>query len=300
MNGSLRQGSPKFNGSMTALITPFENGELDIKSFKKIVNFQIDSGTDGLIPVGTTGESPTLSHYEHEKIVEECIKVADNRVPVIAGAGSNSTQEACKLAKHAAKAGAQAILVVTPYYNKPNQKGLVNHFKKIAKVTPLKQIIYNIPGRSIVDLSYDSFKELNKISNIVGIKDASNDLSRPLVMRTFMKKNFNYISGEDGTIAGYLAQGGHGCISVTANVAPRLTSKLHYYWQTKNYKQFDLINLKLAPLSQVLFSEPSPTPSKYALSLMGKCKADVREPLTDLSAETKKQVRKVLKDLNFI
>ena len=189
---------------------------------------------------------------------------------------------------------------MTPYYNKPNQKGLINHFKKIAKVTPLKQIIYNIPGRSIVDLSYESFKELNKISNIVGIKDASNDLSRPLVMRTFMKKNFNYISGEDGTIAGYLAQGGHGCISVTANVAPSLTSKLHYYWQVKNYKQFDLVNMKLAPLSQILFSEPSPTPSKYALSLMGKCKADVREPLTDLSPETKKKVRKVLKDLKFI
>ena len=287
-------------GSIPAIITPFSKGEVDFDSFAKLLKWQIKEGISGVTVCGTTGESPTLTHDEHMQLVEFAVKVSGRKIPVIAGTGSNSTKEAIEFTKHAYKSGADYGLVVTPYYNKPNQKGLVDHFKKIAKVTPLKQIIYNIPGRSIVDLSYDSFKELNKISNIVGIKDASNDLSRPLVMRTFMKKNFNYISGEDGTIAGYLAQGGHGCISVTANVAPRLTSKLHYYWQTKNYKQFDLINLKLAPLSQVLFSEPSPTPSKYALSLMGKCKADVREPLNDLSPETKKQVRKVLKDLNFI
>ena len=287
-------------GSIPAIITPFSQGEVDFDSFAKLLKWQIKEGISGVTVCGTTGESPTLTHDEHMQLVEFAVKVSGRKIPVIAGTGSNSTKEAIEFTKHAYKSGADYGLVVTPYYNKPNQKGLVNHFKKIAKVTPLKQIIYNIPGRSIVDLSYDSFKELNKISNIVGIKDASNDLSRPLVMRTFKKKNFNYISGEDGTIAGYLAQGGHGCISVTANVAPRLTSKLHYFWQTKNYKQFDLINLKLAPLSQVLFSEPSPTPSKYALSLMGKYRADVREPLTDLSPETKKQVRKVLKDLNFI
>ena len=287
-------------GSIPAIITPFSKGEVDFDNFAKLLKWQIKEGISGVTVCGTTGESPTLTHDEHMQLVEFAVKVSGRKIPVVAGTGSNSTKEAIEFTKHAYKSGADYGLVVTPYYNKPNQKGLINHFKKIAKVSPLKQIIYNIPGRSIVDLSYDSFKELNKISNIVGIKDASNDLSRPLVMRTFMKKNFNFISGEDGTIAGYLAQGGHGCISVTANVAPRLTSKLHYYWQTKNYKQFDLINLKLAPLSQVLFSEPSPTPSKYALSLMRKCKADVREPLTDLSPETKKQVRKVLKDLNFI
>ena len=289
-----------FRGSHTALITPFDGKSIDEKSFRSLIDFQISEGIHGLVPVGTTGESPTLSHEEHKLAVEICVEETAKRVPVIAGTGSNNTDEAIDLTMHAEKAGADGALVVTPYYNKPTQHGLYSHFEAISKATTLPIIIYNIPGRSIVDLSYDSFKELNKISNIVAIKDASNDLSRPLVMRTFMKKNFNYISGEDGTIAGYLAQGGHGCISVTANVAPRLTSKLHYYWQTKNYKQFDLINLKLAPLSQVLFSEPSPTPSKYALSLMGKCKADVREPLTDLSPETKKQVRKVLKDLNFI
>ena len=287
-------------GSIPAIITPFNKREIDFDSFAKLLKWQIKEGISGVTVCGTTGESPTLTHDEHMQLVEFGVKTVSGKIPVIAGTGSNSTKEAIEFTKHAYKAGANYGLVVTPYYNKPNQKGLINHFKKIAKVTPLKQIIYNIPGRSIVDLSYESFKELNKISNIVGIKDASNDLSRPLVMRTFMKKNFNYISGEDGTIAGYLAQGGHGCISVTANVAPRLTSKLHYFWQTKNYKQFDLINLKLAPLSRVLFSEPSPTPSKYALSLMGKCKADVREPLYELSLETKKQVRKVLKDLKLI
>ena len=287
-------------GSIPAIITPFNKGEVDFDSFAKLLNWQIKEGISGVAVCGTTGESPTLTHDEHMQLVEFAVKTVGGKIPVIAGTGSNSTKEAIEFTKHAYKSGANYGLVVTPYYNKPNQKGLINHFKKIAKVTPLKQIIYNIPGRSIVDLSYESFIELNKISNIVGIKDASNDLSRPLVMRTFMKKNFNYFSGEDGTIAGYLAQGGHGCISVTANVAPRLTSKLHYFWQTKNYKQFDLINLKLAPLSRVLFSEPSPTPSKYALSLMGKCKADVREPLFELSLETKKQVRKVLKDLNLI
>ena len=287
-------------GSIPAIITPFSNGDVDYDSFEKILNWQIKNGISGVTVCGTTGESPTLSHDEHMKLVEFAIKVASKKIPVIAGTGSNSTKEAIEFTKHAYKAGANYGLVVTPYYNKPNQFGLINHFKKIAKVSPLKQLIYNIPGRSIVDLSFDSFKELNKVSNIVGIKDASNDMSRPLIMRTFMKKDFNYLSGEDGTIAGFLAQGGHGCISVTANVAPKLTSMLHYHWKKKNYKEFDKVNLKLAPLSKILFAEPNPTPAKYALSLMGKCKADVREPLYELSSETKKQVRKIIKDLNFI
>jgi 4-hydroxy-tetrahydrodipicolinate synthase len=287
-------------GSIPAIITPFSNGEVDYDCFEKLLNWQIKSGISGVTVCGTTGESPTLSHDEHMQLVEFAIKVASKKIPVIAGTGSNSTKEAIEFTKHAYKAGANYGLVVTPYYNKPNQTGLINHFKKIAKVSPLKQLIYNIPGRSIVDLSFDSFKQLNKIVNIVGIKDASNDMSRPLIMRTFMKKDFNYLSGEDGTIAGFLAQGGHGCISVTANVAPKLTSMLHYYWQKKNYKEFDKVNLRLASLSKILFAEPNPTPAKYALSLMGKCKADIREPLYELSPETKKQVRKTIKDLNFI
>ena len=287
-------------GSIPAIITPFSNGEVDYDCFEQLLKWQIKSGISGVTVCGTTGESPTLSHDEHMQLVEFAIKVASKKIPVIAGTGSNSTKEAIEFTKHAYKAGANYGLVVTPYYNKPNQTGLINHFKKIAKVSPLKQLIYNIPGRSIVDLSFDSFKQLNKISNIVGIKDASNDMSRPLIMRTFMKKDFNYLSGEDGTIAGFLAQGGHGCISVTANVAPKLTSMQHYYWQKKNYKEFDKVNLRLASLSKILFAEPNPTPAKYALSLMGKCKADIREPLYELSSETKKQVRKTIKDLNFI
>jgi 4-hydroxy-tetrahydrodipicolinate synthase len=288
-------------GSIPAIITPFDkSGEVDFDCFEKLLNWQIKEGISGVTVCGTTGESPTLSHDEHMRLVEFAVSVAGKKIPVIAGTGSNSTKEALEFTKHAFKSGASYGLVVTPYYNKPNQLGLINHFKKIAKITPLKQIIYNIPGRSIVDLTYESFKELNKVSNIVGIKDASNDLSRPLVMRTFMKKDFNYLSGEDGTIAGYLAQGGHGCISVTANVAPKLTSQLHYYWQKKNYKEFDKVNLKLAPLSKVLFSEPSPTPSKYALSLMGKCTSIVRDPLVGLSSNTKTQIKKVLKDLKLI
>ena len=287
-------------GSIPAIITPFSNGEVDYDSFEKLLKWQIKEGISGVTVCGTTGESPTLSHDEHMTLVEFAVKVASKKIPIIAGTGSNSTKEAIEFTKHAYKSGANYGLVVTPYYNKPNQLGLINHFKKIAKVTPLKQLIYNIPGRSIVDLSYESFRELNKVSNIVGIKDASNDLSRPLVMRTFMKKDFNYISGEDGTIAGYLAQGGHGCISVTANVAPKLTSKLHHYWQIKNYKEFDKVNLKLAPLSKILFTEPSPTPTKYALSLMGKCSSEVRSPLIGLSNDTKKQIKKIIKDLKFI
>ncbi len=287
-------------GSIPAIITPFSNGEVDYDCFEQLLKWQIKSGISGVTVCGTTGESPTLSHDEHMQLVEFAIKVASKKIPVIAGTGSNSTKEAIEFTKHAYKAGANYGLVVTPYYNKPNQTGLINHFKKIAKVSPLKQLIYNIPGRSIVDLSFDSFKQLNKIVNIVGIKDASNDMSRPLIMRTFMKKDFNYLSGEDGTIAGFLAQGGHGCISVTANVAPKLTSMLHYYWQKKNYKEFDKVNLRLASLSKILFAEPNPTPAKYALSLMGKCKADIREPLYELSPETKKQVRETIKDLNFI
>ena len=217
MNGSLRQGSPKFNGSMTALITPFENGELDIKSFKKIVNFQIDNGTDGLIPVGTTGESPTLSHYEHEKIVEECIKVADNRVPVIAGAGSNSTQEACKLAKHAAKAGAQAILVVTPYYNKPTQDGLYSHFMTVADAAKIPLIVYDIPGRSIIPVYDETLVKLCENNELIdGIKDATADISRPPRLLRLIGSGFSQLSGEDATALPYLAAGGHGCISVSS------------------------------------------------------------------------------------
>ena len=287
-------------GSIPAIITPFRKGGVDYDDFARILNWQIKNGISGVTVCGTTGESPTLSHDEHMSLIEYAIKIVKKRIPVIAGTGSNSTQEAIEFTRHAFKAGADYGLVVTPYYNKPNQDGLINHFKVIAKATPLKQIIYNIPGRSIVDLSLDSFKQLNKISNIVAIKDASNDISRPLLMRTFMKKTFNYLSGEDGTIAGFLAQGGHGCITVVGNVAPKLTSELHKFWSKGQLDKFDKINLQLAPLSKVLFQEPNPAPTKFALSQMGFCTEEVRTPLIELSTKTKKDIKKVLKVLKLI
>ena len=287
-------------GSIPAIITPFRKGEVDYDDFARLLNWQIKNGISGVVVCGTTGESPTLSHEEHKTLIEFAIQIVKKRIPVIAGTGSNSTKEAIDFTEHAYKAGANYGLAVTPYYNKPNQKGLINHFKIIAKSTPLKQIIYNIPGRSVVDLSLDSFKELNKIKNIVAIKDASNDISRPLLMRTFMKSDFNYLSGEDGTIAGFLAQGGHGCISVVGNVAPKLTSELHVSWKQRQLNKFDKINLQLAPLSEVLFQEPNPTPTKYALSLMGFCAEEVRAPLVGLSTQTKKDIKKVLKVLKLI
>ena len=287
-------------GSIPAIITPFSNGEVDYDCFEQLLKWQIKSGISGVTVCGTTGESPTLSHDEHMQLVEFAIKVASKKIPVIAGTGSNSTKEAIEFTKHAYKAGANYGLVVTPYYNKPNQTGLINHFKKIAKVSPLKQLIYNIPGRSIVDLSFDSFKQLNKISNIVGIKDASNDMSRPLIMRTFMKKDFNYLSGEDGTIAGFLAQGGHGCISVTANVAPKLCSEMHSAWQQENIAKAQEINLLLSSLHEALFVESSPGPVKYAASLLGLCNSNTRLPLSEIKDDTKKIVKKCLQELQLL
>ena len=295
MNGSLRQGSPKFNGSMTALITPFENGELDIKSFKKIVNFQIDNGTDGLIPVGTTGESPTLTHYEHEKIVEECIKVADNRVPVIAGAGSNSTQEACKLAKHAAKAGAQAILVVTPYYNKPTQDGLYSHFMTVADAAKIPLIVYDIPGRSIIPVHDETLVKLCENNELIdGIKDATADISRPPRLLRLIGSGFSQLSGEDATALPYLAAGGHGCISVTSNIAPKLLSRMHNAWKQGDILTAQEINKKLMPLHDALFYETSPGPLKYAASLLGLCSSEARLPIVEIEEVSKTNVKDAL------
>ena len=209
-----------FFGSIPALITPFKKGRIDYNSFNNIIEWSISEGSHGFVPCGTTGESPTLNHEEHKKVVEECIRIVDKRVPIIAGTGSNSTHEAIEFTSHAEKSGANAALIVTPYYNKPTQEGLYKHFESISNNTSLPIIIYNIPGRSVVDMSIDTMNELSKIPNIIGVKDATNDLFRPLLTRTKIKKDFCYLSGEDGTAIPYLAQGGHGCISVTANIAP--------------------------------------------------------------------------------
>jgi 4-hydroxy-tetrahydrodipicolinate synthase len=289
-----------FKGSIPAVITPFIGDEVDYDSLAKFLNFLIDNGSHGLVPCGTTGESPTLSHEEHKKIIEETIRVADKRVPVIAGTGSNNTLEAVEYTEHAEKSGADAALIVTPYYNKPTQSGLYEHFKTIADKTNIPIIIYNIPGRSIVDMTIETMIELSKINKIIGVKDATNDLFRPLLTRKKMQNDFCYLSGEDGTSLAYLAQGGHGCISVTANVAPKLCSEMHTAWQNGNISKAQEINLKLSSLHNSLFVESSPGPVKYAASLLGLCNKNTRLPLSEIRDDTKILVKNCLKELQLL
>ena len=289
-----------FKGSIPALITPFKNEKVDFSSYEKIIQWSISEGSHGFVPCGTTGESPTLSHEEHKKIVEECINTVNKRVPVIAGTGSNNTIEAIEYTQHAEKMGADGALVVTPYYNKPTQKGLYQHFKKIAESTSLPIIIYNIPGRSIVDMSIDTMKELSEIKNIAGVKDATNDLFRPLLTQTKINKDFCYLSGEDGTALAYLSQGGVGCISVTANVAPRFCAELHNAWMENDIKKSQEINLKLAKLHNALFIESSPGPVKYAAELLNLCSSETRMPLVEIQDSTKKIVKECLIELNLL
>ena len=289
-----------FKGSIPALITPFKNEKVDFSSYEKIIEWSISEGSHGFVPCGTTGESPTLSHEEHKKIVEECINTVNKRVPVIAGTGSNNTIEAIEYTQHAEKMGADGALVVTPYYNKPTQSGLYQHFKKIAESTSLPIIIYNIPGRSIVDMSIDTMSELSEIKNITGVKDATNDLFRPLLTQTKIKKNFCYLSGEDGTALAYLSQGGVGCISVTANVAPRFCADLHNAWNDHDIKKSQEINLKLANLHHALFIESSPGPVKYAAELLNLCSSETRMPLVAIKDSTKKIVKNCLIELNLL
>ena len=289
-----------FKGSIPAVITPFIDDEVDYDSLAKILNFSIDNGSNGLVPCGTTGESPTLSHEEHKKIIEETIRIADKRVPVIAGTGSNNTLEAVEFTAHAENSGADAALIVTPYYNKPTQSGLYEHFKTISDKTNIPIIIYNIPGRSIVDMTIETMIELAKIKKIIGVKDATNDLFRPLLTRKKMQNDFCYLSGEDGTALAYLAQGGHGCISVTANVAPKLCSELHSAWQNGNISKAQEINLKLSSLHNALFVESSPGPVKYAASLLGLCNKKTRLPLSEIKDDTKKLVKNCLEELQLL
>ena len=289
-----------FKGSITALITPFEDGKVDYKSFEKIITWSIDNGAHGFVPCGTTGESPTLSHQEHKNIIEECVRVVDKRLPVIAGTGSNNTSEALEFTKHAEDNGADAALVVTPYYNKPTQKGLYDHFKKISDSTKLPIIIYNIPGRSVVDMSIQTMSELAKINNVIGVKDATQDLFRPLLTQKYINKSFCYLSGEDGSAVAYLAQGGHGCISVTANIAPKLCSELHNNWMQKKYDDVFIINLKLAKLHHALFVESSPGPVKYAAELLKLCSSETRMPLSPIKEETKKSIKNCLIEIGLL
>jgi 4-hydroxy-tetrahydrodipicolinate synthase len=283
-----------FKGSLCALLTPFSRGRVDEKAFQHFVDWQIKQGTHGVVPVGTTGESPTLSHDEHMRVVELCIEAADRRVPVIAGTGSNSTDEAISLTRHAKQAGADAALVVTPYYNKPTQEGLYRHYKAIAEAVDLPIIIYNIPGRCVVDMTVETMARLAKLPNIVGVKDATNDLVRPLKTRLAIGPEFCLLSGEDATITAFLAQGGHGCISVTANVAPRLCSEMHLAWQKGDLATVWKIRDRLMPLHDAMFTETSPAPVKYAASLLGLSTPDVRLPLAPCSPAAQEKVRAAL------
>ncbi|TAK49277.1 MAG: 4-hydroxy-tetrahydrodipicolinate synthase [Xanthobacteraceae bacterium] len=280
-----------FRGSITALATPFKNGALDEAAFRALVNWQIAEGTHGLVPVGTTGESPTLSHDEHRKVVEWCIAEAKGRVPVIAGAGSNSTQEAVELSRHAEKAGASGVLVVTPYYNKPTQEGLYQHFKAVNDAIGIPIIIYNIPGRSVIDMSVETMARLYELKNITGVKDATANVARASQQRAVLGPEFNQLSGEDATALGFMAHGGHGCISVTSNVAPRLCSEFQSACLRGDYAAALALQDKLMPLHTNLFIETNPSPTKYALSVLGKCADTVRLPMVPLSEPSKTVVR---------
>ena len=283
-----------FRGSFTALVTPFNNGSVDEKSFRDLVEWQIAEGTNGLVPVGTTGESPTLSHDEHKHVVEWCIGQAKGRVPVVAGAGSNSTREAVELSQHAEKAGADAVLVVTPYYNKPTQEGLYQHYKAINDAIGIPIIIYNIPPRSVIDMSVDTMKRLYELKNIAGVKDATANMARVSQQREACGPDFNQLSGEDITALGFNAHGGHGCISVTSNVAPRLCSEFQAACGRGDYAAALKIQDKLSPLHQNIFIETSPAPVKYAMSLIGKCSETVRLPMVPASEKARAAVREAM------
>ncbi len=291
---------PMFKGSMPALITPFKNGGVDEAAYQKFVQWQIDQGSHGLVPCGTTGESPTLTHDEHMRVTELCIEVAKGRVPVIAGAGSNSTAEAIRLTQHAKTAGADAVLVVTPYYNKPTQEGLYQHFKAVHDAAEIPVVIYNIPPRSVIDMSVETMARLAELPRIVGVKDATADLMRPAKTRAAIGKDFTQMSGEDGTVAAFLAQGGHGCISVTANLAPRQCADLHEAWQRGDRATLEDINDRLMPLHQALFIEASPGPVKYGASLLGLCENRLRLPLVCVKPETEAKVREAMAHAGLI
>ena len=289
-----------FKGSMPALITPFSNGSVDVEALKKLVEWHIGEGSHGLVPVGTTGESPTLTHSEHDLVVETVVKAAAGRVPVIAGAGSNNTLESIRLAQAAEKAGADGVLVVTPYYNKPTQAGLIAHFRAVHDCCNLPVIIYNIPGRSVVDMTPATMGELAKLPRIAGVKDATGDLSRVPLQRITCGTEFIQLSGEDATALGYNAHGGTGCISVTANVAPALCAEFQNATLEGDYAKALKLQDRLMPLHIAIFLEPGVVGAKYALSKLGLSRAEVRLPLTALSSETEAAIDDAMRHAGLI
>ncbi|MBN9589171.1 MAG: 4-hydroxy-tetrahydrodipicolinate synthase [Alphaproteobacteria bacterium 64-11] len=289
--------SDRIKGSITALITPMKDDKVDETAFRKLVSWQIGEGTHGLVPCGTTGESPTLSHTEHRRVIEICIEQAAGRVPVIAGAGSNSTEEAISLTRFAKEAGADAVLSVTGYYNKPSQEGMYRHFMAIADAVDIPIILYNIPGRAIVEIGVETMARLSSHPNIIGVKDATANLMRPSRERVeigTMRNDWLLLSGEDGTALGYMAHGGHGCISVTANVAPGLCARFQDACMAGDFAAALKIQDQLMPLHDAMFCEPSPAPVKYAASLLGLCQADVRLPLVEATSPARERIRNAM------
>ncbi len=289
-----------FKGSITALVTPFRNGKFDEAAFTRFIEWQISEGTHGLVPVGTTGESPTLDHDEHKRVIELTVETAKKRVPVIAGTGSNSTDEAVELSRYAESAGADGVLVVTPYYNKPTQEGLYQHFKAINDAINIPIIIYNIPGRSIVDMSVATMARCYELKNIAGVKDATANLARPSQTRAALGPEFCQLSGEDATALGFMAHGGAGCISVASNVAPRLCAEFQNACMASDFKKALAIQDRLMPLHDVLFIETNPAPVKYAVSRLGFGTAEMRLPMVPLTEASRRAIDKVLSDLDLV
>tara|TARA_B100001250_G_scaffold309728_1_gene271664 strand:+ start:2350 stop:3237 length:888 start_codon:yes stop_codon:yes gene_type:complete len=286
-----------FKGSNVALVTPFKDNKLDEKTYIKLINFHLENGTNGLVPAGTTGESPTLSHLEHERVIELCVQEAQGKIPVIAGTGSNSTEEAISLTKHAEEAGANAALIVTPYYNKPTQEGLYQHYKSLNDNCGIPIIIYNIPSRSVIDMTTDTMAKLFELKNIVGVKDATGDLNRVVEQKNKMGNEFVQLTGEDGNALEFNKRGGVGCISVTANIAPKLCSDMQKFSKSKSDNELMealRIDNLLQPLHKSLFIESNPSPVKYAAKLIGLCDDAVRLPLVTVMDDTKKKIKNSL------
>ena len=289
-----------FKGSITALVTPFEGDNLDLSAYEKFIDYQISNGTNGIVPCGTTGESPTISHDEHKKLIETAVKASNGRVPVIAGTGSNSTDEAVEMTRFAEKAKSDAVLIVTPYYNKPTQEGLYQHYKKINDNCGVPIIIYNIPGRSVVDMSVDTMARLYELKNIIGVKDATGDLDRVTQQKNKMGKDFLMLSGNDENTYEFNKLGGVGCISVSANVSPKMCSDFHKLCNSNKFDEAKPLFDKLLPLHDVMFVESNPVPAKYSLSLMGMMSEEVRLPLVTAEKSSKEKIKAVLNSLSLI
>ncbi len=289
-----------FKGYLTALITPFRDGKIDDEAFQSFVEWQIAEGAAGVVPCGTTGESATLSHDEHMRVVELAIEAASGRVPVLAGAGSNATDEAIMLTRHAKTSGAAAALLITPYYNKPVQEGLYQHFKAIHDAVDLPIVIYNVPGRTSVDITVETVARLAELPNIIGIKDATADLERPLELRRLVGEDFRQFSGEDATVVAFLAHGGHGCISVTANVAPRLCADIYAAWDGGDPAKALSIQERLLSVHDAMFVETNPIPAKWGVHLLGRCREEIRLPMTTPSPQARKRIETAMREAGLL